>query len=623
MKNSTYRWAIQVVLCFLFISCSHKEGNETLSNSLLQAESVMYTRPDSALAILEAMPVPTASNRLEHATWCLLLTQAKYKNYVEQTSDSLINMASEYFSTHDNPQRKAMALYYKGALHEEWNHTEQALQCYLEAADYVKQTSDYQLGYLIHVGIGDIYVYRDITDQAMDAFQEAYRYAKLAENNIYISEALIYIARAHAINLNWDQTIEAYKKAVEVAKTTDNLRILSSAFNGLSLAYGRKKEYASALKYGLESLTIKERGNLAQEQSQLSLGGIYSTLEKMDSAFYYFNKASLSDNIYTTSEAYRQLAQLSQEKRDYVKAYEYLKEYAQCQDSIHKLDKSEALMEIQAKYNHEKLLNEKNRIEIEKDIETRKSLYLGILFIVTIGTLAVIYQRRLIQKERRIKENEKLIQKYTLRIHENESLMSRNESRIKELANELEQNKEIHERFEEQENALNELVQANVVLQQENDQFQRKLSARPSISQEYIDQLDKMKVLSHENLRLSDREKFLCSQVIDKTEILSALKNSPKYLDPNQWEIVTQEINLVYENYAERLKGQFPELSKNELFFCCLIKLRLSVPSMATILSITPAAVTKRKQRLKECFTQRLGESFKQNQTLDIWLWEY
>ena len=46
-----------------------------------------------------------------------ILTQAKYKNYIEEVEDStLINIAYNYFMQQEDAQRRAMVLYYKGIL---------------------------------------------------------------------------------------------------------------------------------------------------------------------------------------------------------------------------------------------------------------------------------------------------------------------------------------------------------------------------------------------------------------------------------------------------------------------------------------------------------------------------
>ena len=96
----------------------------------------MYEHPDSALGVLQGMKVPASSDKLQNATWALLTVQAKYKNYKEELADStLSNIAYDYFMNQDNPQRKAMVLYYKGVLYEKADKKNEAQESYLKAIE--------------------------------------------------------------------------------------------------------------------------------------------------------------------------------------------------------------------------------------------------------------------------------------------------------------------------------------------------------------------------------------------------------------------------------------------------------------------------------------------------------
>ncbi len=54
------------------------------------------------------MTPPKVTDKYQYATWCLLLSQAKIKNYVKLESDSLISIGYKYFQQKENPQRKAL-----------------------------------------------------------------------------------------------------------------------------------------------------------------------------------------------------------------------------------------------------------------------------------------------------------------------------------------------------------------------------------------------------------------------------------------------------------------------------------------------------------------------------------
>ena len=102
MKNALY---LLIAILLLTTGCNRPTPT-TLCNELLQAEELMYPAPDSALHILQGMTPP--ADELNRATWALLLTQAKYKCFVDQ-SDSLVNIAHDYFMKGEDTQRKALA----------------------------------------------------------------------------------------------------------------------------------------------------------------------------------------------------------------------------------------------------------------------------------------------------------------------------------------------------------------------------------------------------------------------------------------------------------------------------------------------------------------------------------
>lgn len=86
-----------------------------------------------ALGVLQGMKVP----QYRTIAKCYLgvaTVQAKYKNYKEELADStLINIAYDYFMKQNNPQRKAMVLYYKGVLYEKADKKNEAEESYLKA----------------------------------------------------------------------------------------------------------------------------------------------------------------------------------------------------------------------------------------------------------------------------------------------------------------------------------------------------------------------------------------------------------------------------------------------------------------------------------------------------------
>ena len=598
------------------ISCTHnKNYTTTFQPELAKAEAIMYRYPDSALHILQGIQPDNPSDNEQYATWALLMTQAQYKNQIEQ-SDSLINIAYSYFINQDNAQRKALALYYKGILCHESHHAEDALSFYLEAATEIEKTNDYQLGFLINSEVGLMYLYRKLNDYAMEYFEKAHHNAELSDNQTYIAFSFIYIARAFSQKKQYNKAIEYYEKAIKIGQVNNYPTILASAMNETSFLFLKTGENKKALQYAKDCIKIKKT-----DQRIFSLGDTYRYLKMYDSAYFYLNQACLSPNIHTARSAYQALYYISQEEKDYKKAVEYSNKLWFYQDSIGKTDRNKALIEMQEKYDQQKIINENNLSQIKKDRIIRNVLIALIILSFIIAITNYLYQRKIVSQKQEILEKEEKIRYFTMKIHENETLINRNKMRIEELTIQMEGSQEIKEQWKEQNKIRQEIQQQNEMLKLENNKLQNHISNYAQSLKEKSKELEAMEHLSEENQYLHKREAFLCNQLINQTELFNKLKTT-KYIDNKLWQEIKEKIDLLFDNYTKRLYHQIPSLTDGDIQICCLIKLRFSNGDIANMLAISPTSVSKRKLRLKERIVQEIG-SLGENQSLDLWLMEY
>ena len=598
------------------ISCTHnKNYTTTFQPELAKAEAIMYRYPDSALHILQGIQPDNPSDNEQYATWALLMTQAQYKNQIEQ-SDSLINIAYSYFINQDNAQRKALALYYKGILCHESHHAEDALSFYLEATTEIEKTNDYQLGFLINSEIGLMYLYRKLNDYAMEYFEKAHHNAELSNNQTYIAFSFIYIARAFSQKKQYNKAIEYYEKAIKIGQVNNYPTILASAMNETSFLFLKTGDNKKALQYAKDCIKIKKT-----DQRIFSLGDTYRYLKMYDSAYFYLNQACLSPNIHTARSAYQALYYISQEEKDYKKAVEYSNKLWFYQDSIGKTDRNKALIEMQEKYDQQKIINENNLSQIKKDRIIRNVLIALIILSFIIAITNYLYQRKIVSQKQEILEKEEKIRYFTMKIHENETLINRNKMRIEELTIQMEGSLEIKEQWKEQNKIRQEIQQQNEMLKLENNNLQNHISNYAQSLKEKSKELEAMEHLSKENQYLHKREAFLCNQLINQTELFNKLKTT-KYIDDQLWQEIKEKIDLLFDNYTKRLYHQIPSLTDGDIQICCLIKLRFSNGDIANMLAISPTSVSKRKLRLKERIVQEIG-SLGENQSLDLWLMEY
>lgn len=614
---SSFKYAGLIISIIIsLISCTHNKNYPTaFQPELAKAEAMMYRYPDSALHILQGIQPDIPSENEQYATWALLMTQAQYKNQIEQ-SDSLINIAYSYFTKHDNAQRKALALYYKGILRHESHHAEDALSFYLEAATEIEKTNDYQLGFLINSEVGLMYLYRKLNDYAMEYFEKAHHNAELSDNQTYIAFSFIYIARAFSQKKQYNKAIEYYEKAIKIGQVNNYPTILASAMNETSFLFLKTGENKKALQYAKDCIKIKKT-----DQRIFSLGDTYRYLKMYDSAYFYLNQACLSPNIHTARSAYQALYYISQEEKDYKKAVEYSNKLWFYQDSIGKTDRNKALIEMQEKYDQQKIINENNLSQIKKDRIIRNVLIALIILSFIIAITNYLYQRKIVSQKQEISEKEEKIRYFTMKIHENETLINRNKMRIEELTIQMEGSLEIKEQWKEQNKIRQEIQQQNETLKLENNNLQNHISNYAQSLKEKSKELEAMEHLSKENQYLHKREAFLCNQLIKQTELFNKLKTT-KYIDNKLWQEIKEKIDLLFDNYTKRLCHQIPFLTDGDIQICCLIKLRFSNGDIANMLAISPTSVSKRKLRLKERIVQEIG-SLGENQSLDLWLMEY
>ena len=614
---SSFKYAGLIISIIIsLISCTHNKNYPTaFQPELAKAEAMMYRYPDSALHILQGIQPDIPSENEQYATWALLMTQAQYKNQIEQ-SDSLINIAYSYFINQDNAQRKALALYYKGILCHESHHAEDALSFYLEATAEIEKTNDYQLGFLINSEIGLMYLYRKLNDYAMEYFEKAHHNAELSDNQTYIAFSFIYIARAFSQKKQYNKAIEYYEKAIKIGQVNNYPTILASAMNETSFLFLKTGENKKALQYAKDCIKIKKT-----DQRIFSLGDTYRYLKMYDSAYFYLNQACLSPNIHTARSAYQALYYISQEEKDYKKAVEYSNKLWFYQDSIGKTDRNKALIEMQEKYDQQKIINENNLSQIKKDRIIRNVLIALIILSFIIAITNYLYQRKIVSQKQEILEKEEKIRYFTMKIHENETLINRNKMRIEELTIQMEGSQEIKEQWKEQNKIRQEIQQQNEMLKLENNKLQNHISNYAQSLKEKSKELEAMEHLSEENQYLHKREAFLCNQLINQTELFNKLKTT-KYIDDQLWQEIKEKIDLLFDNYTKRLYHQIPSLTDGDIQICCLIKLRFSNGDIANMLAISPTSVSKRKLRLKERIVQEIG-SLGENQSLDLWLMEY
>lgn len=618
MRKITH-YILYILIAFaalLNIQCSGNGKEKTPLPELVHAESVMFDHPDSALHILEAMPMPSARRDKEnHALWCLLVTQAQYKRMMKIPSDSLVRIAYDYYKPTDNARRKAMSALYMGDINYELRNIEEAMQYYLEGKTEVEKTDDYKTGYLVMVSLCRLYLYRDFADYALEACRKAYDYAVKDSNKRYQLASLKFMARCYCISDSLSKAIDTYHKCSELTLELELENYYYDIQSEIALVYKNKGDIEKSLEI-IKSFPIKY-------QPALLTGKNYYLLGQQDSAYIYLNEALKTYNIYTKASAYEYLYKLA----DTPQYRKYLKTYCDSllfyNDSIIAIDKGKEIIAYKEKYDHQKLITEQQRLKLEKADAQRLLFIITICLIVVIAVVAYLYQKRLVRKETTIRKQSEQLQDYMLQLHEYETRLMQNNRYMEELQEQLSGQEMNSEELHEYREQIDSLQVENSRLSEKINSLQHHINDYSSKLDKARREADKFRNLSEENLYLKQRERVLADYVADNDRLVKELREKCRVLENKEWKALEDVCESVYGNFITRLQSFCPTLTKQELHLCVLIRLRFGNAQLATIFAVSPASISQKKFRLKKHISESLKNGLPEEMTLDRWITEF
>ena len=618
MRKITHYILYILITCsaLLNIQCSGNGKEKTPLPELVHAESVMFDHPDSALHILEDMPMPSARwDKENHALWCLLVTQAQYKQVMKIPSDSLVRIAYDYYKPTDNARRKAMSALYMGGVNYNLGNIEESIRFYLEAKTEMEKTNDYKLGYLVMSGLSNIYLYRDITTYALEACAQAYDYAVKDSNKRYQMSTLLFFARCYCLLDKLDIAEQKYKQCSAIALELGKKNFYDIAMQDLAALYKNSHRYTESLLI-LKSLPFNP-------QVSLLFGQNYLLLNQLDSANYYLKKSLYTDNIYTKRTAYIGLYKLA----EYPVYQKNMKTYCDSllfyTDSVISLDKGKEIIAYKEKYDHQKLITEQQRLKLEKADAQRMMFIITICLIVVIAIVAYLYQKRLVRKETTIRKQSEQLQDYMLQLHEYETQLMQNNRYMEELKEQLSGQEMNSEELHEYREQIDSLQVENSRLSEKINSLQLHINDYSSKLDKARREADKFRNLSEENLYLKQRERVLADYVVDNDRLVKELREKCRVLEAGEWETLEQMCESTYSNFVSRLLGICPTLTKQELHLCMLIKLRFNNAQMSEIFGVNTTSVSQKKFRLKKHLSDTLQDGLPDEMTLDRWVAEF
>ena len=397
MKKLLYI-SLLAVLLSAAISCSR-----SVDKRLVLADTLMWTNPDSSLAILSAINRDSLKGDENQAYHALLLTQAQFRCNIPLTSDTLINSALDYYSDNHNREHYTRSLLYKGGYYEfSANQPVEAIKWFKQAEDNA-DTTDYRNLAQINMRLAMLYFKHYASNNLdLEKFKKSlYYYEKLHDKRMSLL-ASMYIASLYRITRK-DTAELLYDKAQALAIELKDSSQLYQSITGKALLYLVDSSYVDAKDCMLQALSLS---NGKMENSHyFILSEAYSKLGLVDSSEYYFNKVDLNScNSYDSVMFYRARKELAIAKGDFASATKYENNYLNLTDSLEHNKEKYELSKFESDFDNERIASKAKKVtSLNKIIYYLIALFL-VFALVTAALFIVISRKNRKDKQQMIDE---------------------------------------------------------------------------------------------------------------------------------------------------------------------------------------------------------------------------
>lgn len=395
MSKCPIKFYVCVLLLSIIITAVGCVGHSEVWEKLDLAESLMDSRPDSALSILNAVNVETLDAKKDKARYALLKSMALDKNYIDTTTFDVLQPAIDYFLKKGTADEKLRTYYYQGRIYQNRENNDSAMQSFMRGREFCVQASDTMTMANLLVAQGTIlyttYKFDDFIKVNLEA-AELYRESGRPDYEI--------LSIANVLDgsiLNGDQNLADSIMSIAQDKISKDPK-LSYAITPYILSYvikfGTKEDISSILGYYNPIDSI-------DDATKMSVAMAYCKIGDVANAKRVWNKISY------TPEVCRSLKYLSikpvilEQSQDFAEALEAYQQFATTVDSIHQNIFSHDLLFAKERHDMEK----SNLLKLQK----RDRLIwfsLCITFVLLIIAGYIYYRYRLSKAKNLLEEQE-------------------------------------------------------------------------------------------------------------------------------------------------------------------------------------------------------------------------
>lgn len=130
---------ILLITIVVSVAC---DRNTPILEQMDMAENFLSSKPDSALTILESIPVTNIKNKKVAARYALLTSMALDKNYIDTTTFDVLQPAIDYYLKKGSPDEKLRTYYYQGRIYQNQGDDDSAMSSFMNGCDLKQVVTD-------------------------------------------------------------------------------------------------------------------------------------------------------------------------------------------------------------------------------------------------------------------------------------------------------------------------------------------------------------------------------------------------------------------------------------------------------------------------------------------------
>lgn len=535
-------WVV-IIGCFNG-ACSREKHTPQLS----WGKYYLWNAPDSALQVLKTIPSPEKLSKEEYSLYALLMTQAMHRCGQKISSDSLIDIAVEYYSSHGTPDEKASAFLYKGYVLENLGKDNAAIYAYKQAEEAVKSAKDLRIHFLVYTALGHI------NGRYAHYEQSVGYYKKALDLNLSVPSWKAMGGSSAFIPLYLGQGTPRYNEEVKLVQdkffdivNRMDFSTQEKIYYRLALVEKDKKnwnEAVSLLKQAQERTSTAE----ARRGYDIELAEVYKKLGKDATVDSLRAEVLKSSRPKLRASVYKDMYREMQTKGFEREAALYMQHYINELELLFTSGSRAELLEIEKKYDYSAVLRQSN------DYRSRWTITI-LITIASVCTLALL-----------LWGSWKFFRHQKLDILRNYK---------KDASSLQEQIDALQERIEENQGEAKHLQEQMQVLEAEK----------------------RNKELRIRQLEVTFRSKHISLPVetveATQTYLQIVSKKNPRYNPAEDRAKLEHWLNVSHNRWAERLEAFYPSLTNNEKDICFLFVLGLGFDDIADLLGVQSRSVDR------------------------------